>query len=218
MVAVVAVPSPPFLRPVVVAVVFDAFVSSLMIARLSRRERQLTASTARESLPRAHFCERQNAVTQTWGKERKPRRRYFSRTGERTDGMDVYGRKNGRTHECVRPRPAGSAIREALATSHHAPERGSISRLGATRRSHAAVRSARLGNARGRRNHVTHKRILFGPISHLPCGLPLAGAQWNGKIIPRREIFIEIFCVSRRTLLRRNTDYPIVPLQYSKCL
>lgn len=38
MVAVVAVPSPPTLRPVVVAVVFDAFVSSLMIARLSPRD------------------------------------------------------------------------------------------------------------------------------------------------------------------------------------
>jgi len=109
----------------------------VMIARSSPRSWRLTASTVRESPEGAFLREAKRGHADVGQGKRAKATLFFphGRTGgwtcmdERTDG-----RTNARVR-AARGRPAGSTIREALATSQHAPERGSISRLGATRRS-----------------------------------------------------------------------------------
>lgn len=116
----------------------------------------------------------------------------------RNGRMDVYGRKNEWTDERTSvyelSRPAGSTIRGALATSQHAPERGSISRLGATRRS--APRCVRLGSATLAGRHrpcdsQTHSiRTDFASSVRSAASRDAMKRKDN---LPRREIFIEIF-------------------------
>jgi len=98
--------------------------------------------------------------------------------------MDVYGRKNGWTDERTSACGSRSAGRldDKRSLGNVAARTGERiyipTRCDATQ--HAAT-CVRLGSATlaADATHVTHKRILFGPISHLPRGLPLAEAQWK---------------------------------------